>query len=547
MKPRTFIFFLAILLSAGVLRSDDVKDALTQALSKSWPTYNGDYSGRRFSELRQINASNVSSLSFAWIWRSDYNAPSAGGAVLEDTTMKATPLMVDGVLYFSEPDNAWAVDARTGRQLWHYHYPPNQGFHIASRGMAKYGDWLYFETPDDYLVSLDARTGKERWRVEMADVALDYYATMAPVIVKDHVIVSVGGDTLDNPCFLEARDPRTGALQWKWYTEAQPGDPEAKTWPNEFAMKHGGGAPWLPGTYDPKLNLIYWTVGNPNPVYNGTGRVGDNLWTDSIVALNPDTGKLVWYFQPTKHDTHDWDATQTPVLFDADFQGHPRHLLAQADRDGFFFVLDRATGKSLVTAPFVRTNWSLGINADGQPIPDPEKDPSMAGTLVCPGSAANWPSPSFDPQTNLFYVRAYDGCGLFFRTSEGKGEGFAGKGLGGGPWKISIKAIDYQTGKIVWSHPAGGEWSGILTTAGGLLFTSDAESGTLLALDPRTGATLWHVYVNDLSNNPPITYELDGHQYVLFGVRNSLWAFKLPENLASAGAAAAKATKRAAH
>ncbi|MGB9404091.1 MAG: acido-empty-quinoprotein group A [Candidatus Acidiferrales bacterium] len=532
---------------ASALRSQEFNATLTQALAKSWPTYNGDYSGRRFSELTQINTSNVISLSFAWIWRSDYNAPSAGGFVLEDTTMKATPLEVDGILYFSEPDNAWAVDARTGRQLWHYRYPPNQGFHIASRGMAKYGDWLYFETPDDYLVSLDARTGKERWRVELADVALDYYSTMAPVIVKDHVIVSVGGDTLDNPCFLEARDPRTGELQWKWYTEAQPGDPEAKTWPNEFAMKHGGGAPWLPGTYDPKLNLIYWTVGNPNPVYDGDGRVGDNLWTDSIVALNPDTGKLVWYFQTTKHDTHDWDATQTPVLFDAPFRGHPRQLLAQANRNGFFFVLDRTNGKNLLTVPFVRTNWSLGINSAGQPIPNPEKDPTMDGALVCPGSAANWPAPSFDPQTGLFYVRASEGCGLFFRTTEGKGEGFAGKGLGGGPWKIWIRAIDYQTGKIVWSHPVGGEWGGILTTASGLLFSADAESGTLLALDAKTGDTLWHVFVNDLSNNPPITYELDGHQYVLFGVRNSLWAFRLPDKGLSADVTSRRVPAHPAH
>ena len=542
MKPRYVVFTLAflIVLLASAPPGEDVNSTLTLPLGKSWPTYNGDYSGRRYSELKQINASNVSSLSFAWIWRSDYNERTAGGPTLETLTLKATPLMVNGILYFSEPDNAWAVDARTGRQLWHYQYPPNQGFHIASRGMGMYNDWLYFETPDDYLVSLDAHTGKERWRVQLADVALDYYSTMAPVIIKNHVIVSVGGDTLDNPCFLEARDPETGALQWRWFTEARPGDPEASTWPNETAMKHGGGAPWMPGTYDPKMNLIFWTTGNPNPVYDGEGRMGDDLWTDSIVALDPDTGKLVWYFQTTKHDTHDWDATQTPILFDAPFQGHPRQLLAQANRNGYYFLLDRTTGKNLVTSPFVYTNWTLGINSAGQPVPNPEKDPTLAGVLVCPGSAANWPAPSFDPQTNLFYVRATQGCGLFFQTVEGKGEGFAGDALRGSSSQSWILAIDYQSGKIVWRHTVGGEWGGILTTAGGLLFSADAESGALLALDPKTGATLWHVFVNDLSNNPPTTFELDGRQYVLFGVGNSLWAFRLPDKELSAAAAGAQ-------
>ena len=528
MKRRLIVVTLIILFLECLCWSQE-PTPVPERLGESWPTYNGDYSGRRYSELDQINTSNVASLGLAWVWRSDYNERTAGGAVLESATLKATPLEVNGVLYFSEPDNAWAIDARTGRQLWHYRYPPNKGFHIASRGLAIYGDWLYFETPDNYLVSLDAKTGKERWRVELADVALDYYSTMAPIIVKNHVIVSVGGDTLNNPTFLEARDPRTGALQWRWYTEAQPGDPEAKSWPNAYAMKHGGGSPWLPGTYDPKLNLIYWTTGNPNPVYDGEGRVGDNLWTDCIVALNPDTGKLVWYFQTTKHDTHDWDATETPVLLDAPFAGQPRQLIAQANRNGFFYVLDRTTGKELLTTPFVYTNWSLGINADGQPIPNPEKEPSMAGTLVCPGSAANWPAPSFDPQTKLFYVRATQGCGLFFRTSEGKGEGFAGRGLRASEAHAWIRAIDYQTGKIVWSHPAGGQWSGVLTTAGGVVFGADADSGALLGLDAKTGATLWHTFVNEQEYNPPMTYEFEGNQYVLFGVGNSLMAFRLPE------------------
>jgi alcohol dehydrogenase (cytochrome c) len=466
------------------------------------------------------------SLKLAWTWRRRSN-PFGGAATPSlDNSIKATPLEVNGILYFSAPDNVWAIDARTGEEIWHYEYPPNEGLHIGSRGVGMYGQWLYFETPDNYLICLDAKDGKERWKVQLADVKLDYFSTMAPIVIRNHIIASVGGDTLDNSGFLEGRDPQTGALQWQWFTEPRPGEPGADTWPNEYAMVHGGGMPWMPGTYDPELNLIYWGIGNPNPVHAGAGRKGDNLFTDSIVAINPDTGKMAWYYQTTPHDTHDWDSVQTPILFDGEFDGRPRKLLAQANRSGFFYLLDRTNGEHLLTAPFVQTNWSTGMDAKGRPIANPEKEPSLNGTLVCPTSdgAANWMAPSYDPVSGHVYVLATESCSIFY-LAEGKGEGFAGRDFGVGPRTHYVRAINYKTGKIDWSFDTG-DGGGLLTTAGRLLFTSD-EAGDLLALDPATGKILWHVRAST-TTNPPETYELDGRQYVLFAMGDTLMAFTLP-------------------
>ncbi len=254
--------------------------------------------------------------------------------------------MVKGILYLTIPDHVYAVDAHTGEELWHYDWQDQGGHLVGNRGVGLYGDWLYFLAPDGWLISLGANSGKERWRKKVADEKLQYFTTGAPMIVGNHVLVGVGGDAMDVPGYLEARDPETGDLQWRWNSEPKAGEPEAETWPDEPSRTHGGGMTWLSGTYDPSLNLIYWGTGNPNPVYAGQGRKGSNLWTCSIVALNPDTGKLVWYFQASPHDTHDWDNVETPVLFDATIDGKPRKLLAQAARNGYFFVLDRTNGKS---------------------------------------------------------------------------------------------------------------------------------------------------------------------------------------------------------
>jgi acido-empty-quinoprotein group A len=504
--------------------------ALLKPATDTWPTYNGDYSGRRYSTLDQINASNINSLTVAWAFRA------------RGHSIKSTPLEVNGILYFTAPDNVWAVDARYGRQIWHYERK-SEGDHIGQRGVAMHGDSLYFTTPDAHLICLNAKDGTVRWNVELADPKLSYFSTMAPIVVRDHIIAGVSGDVTDLPGFLESLDPETGAVQWRWNTEPKPGEPGSETWPKDNdAILHGGGMTWMTGTYDPALNLLYWGTGNPNPVLAGEGRPGDNLYTCSIVALNPDTGKLVWYFQPSPHDVHDWDAAQTPVLFDAEFGGKPRKLIAQASRNGFFFVLDRTNGEHLVTAPFIDQTWSSGIDARGRPIAKPGSAPTPDGSLVEPGSdgSTNWMAPSFDPQTGLFYVNARRLFSVYYNTVTTKAEGWGGRDRI--LWANStLRALDYHTGKVVWNHELGeGEsLAGILTTAGHLLFTAD-NSGNLLAMDPATSEILWHLNIGAELVASPMTYELDGRQYLMIPVQDVLYAFALPEHPAKAGAQSAK-------
>lgn len=518
----------ASVLFATLLAGDGLDPAkLLQQPVDTWPTYNGDYSGRRYSTLSQINAANVNTLGLAWVYRAVATNTGFFG-----TTIKSTPLQVNGVLYFTIPDHVWAVDARSGRELWHYKWESKGGIHIGNRGVAMYENWLYFETPDCHLVSLNAKNGKERWAREICDLDQHYFASPAPVIIHNHVLVGVGGDDLDVPGYLESRDPETGEKQWRWNTEPKPGELGSDSWPNADAMAHGGGMTWMPGTYDPELNLYYLGTGNPQPVMAAKGREGDDLFTESIVALNPETGKMAWYFQPSPHDVHDWDAVQTPVLFDGEFKGQKRKLLAQASRNGYFFLLDRTNGEHLLTAPFIETNWATGINAKGQPIRDKSKDPAPDGALVSPSSdgAANWPPPSFSPDTGLFYVSAWHGYSVFYLTDlQDKPEGWGG--VDRNAWRQNkLQAIDYKTGKIRWSHnwgDVGTNLPGLLTTAGKLLFCGDV-SGNFTAMEAATGKFLWHVNLNANTTNGPMTYELDGLQYVVVGAGDSLYAFTLP-------------------
>jgi len=478
----------------------------------SWPTYHGDYSGRRHSTLTQITPDNVGQLTLAWAFQTG-----------QTQQLKATPIVVDGIVYLTSPDNIWALDARTARQLWRYTHPANQGFHIGHRGAAIYKDFVYLTTPDAHLVALDAKTGKVRWDAVIADARRGFWSTNAPLVVRNHLLVGVAGDFDNLPGTLKSFDPETGKVQWTFYSTPPPGTPGSKS------GGATGGQMWMTGTYDPDLNLVYVGTGNPTPVLNGEARPGDNPWTCSIVALNPDTGALAWGFQASPHDTHDWDAAEVPVLVDAPFNGTPRKMLLQASRNGYFFVLDRTNGSNLLTTPFAAVNWAKGIDEGGRPIPNPAKEPARDGRLVAPNEsgATNYRSPSFDPRSGTLIVSAQDAWGIYFFKPEHGAYGWAGANypvVGRGV----LRAIDYQTGKIRWEHDLGDgpSGAGVLTTASGVTFTGDS-AGNALALRSSDGTTLWHSGIGRVGTSP-ITYELDGRQYVLLGGGSALYAWVLP-------------------
>ncbi|MEO6803292.1 MAG: acido-empty-quinoprotein group A [Granulicella sp.] len=490
----------------------------------SWPTHNGDYSGRRFSALNKIDASNVRSLALAWAF------PTHG------VVIKSTPLEVNGILYFTTPDNVWAVDAQTGQQVWS-RTRPSVGNHIGQRGVAYYKDRLYFGTPDAHLLCLEAKTGKQIWDVVIGDEKFGYYLSSAPLVVNGKVLIGTSGDQTNIPHYLEARDWETGALVWRTSSLPEPGAPGSETWPDAKSMSHGGGPMWLTGTYDETLHLLYWGTGNPHPVLDGNVRAGANLYTDCILALNPDTGKIVWYFNASPHDTHDWDAVETPVLFDGEFQGRRRKMLAQASRNGYFFVLDRKTGENLLTSQFVKSNWAKGVDAKGSPIPDPAKEPHVDGTLVQSATfgGTNWMSPSFNPQTGLFYVNAQSGYSYWHLMLDAQGgpEDHQGGAAIGLMARSSLVALDYRTGKVRWQRDLGDgrNGAGVLTTAGHVLFCGDVL-GNLLGLDARDGSVLWHARTGANMNNGPMTYMVQGRQYVVMASGDMLYGWALPERRA---------------
>ena len=487
--------------------------ALLKPAVDSWPTYHGDYSGQRHSPLTQITPANVAQLTLAWAFQTGQSAQ-----------IKATPILVNGIVYISTPDHLWAIDARSARQIWQYRYPDNTGFHIGHRGVAVYKDSVYLTTPDAHLVALDARTGTVKWNVEIADAKKGYWSTNAPLLVRNHLLVGVAGDFDNLPGMLTSIDPETGKTQWIFYSTPPPGTPGATS------GGATGGQMWMTGTYDPELDLVYVGTGNPTPVLNGDARPGDNPWTCSIVAIHPETGKLEWGFQATPHDTHDWDASEVPVLVDGTFDGVPRKMLMQASRNGYFFVLDRANGTSLRTFPFATVNWASGIDRAGRPIPNRDKEPARDGRLVAPneGGGTNYRSPSFDPATGLFIVSAQDSYGIYFFKPEHGAYGWAGADYGVFG-RGFLRAIDYRTGAIRWTHALGEGASpaGVLTTASGLVFSGDS-SGNVLALRTSDGATLWHSSIGTVGNSP-ITYELDGRQYVVVAGGGVLFGFALPE------------------
>ena len=530
---------------------------LLKPLGESWPTYSGDYSGRRYSPLTQVNRDTVKRLGLAWTVRLTAGPGGRGGPFMrggggapvvigglgpEDgpvvpANIKGTPLMVDGTLYVTTPDNAWALDARDGRELWHYFWRTRGGTPIANRGVGMWNDAVFMVTPDDYLVSLEARTGKERWRTEIADFNQQYFSTAAPIIIGNHLLIGTGND-LDSPGYLQSLDPDTGEMQWRLYTvPMQKGDPGLETWPSLEAARYGGGHPWLPGVYDPDTNLYIFGTGNPIPAYTAGRGEGDNLFTCSILAVNVETGKMAWHYQTSPHDMHDWDSAQTPILIDAVVKGKPRKLVATAARNGYFFALDRVTGEHLVTTKYGSSvNWVKALAKNGSLRRDPAKDSIVPGALVSPtsGGTINWEPPAYSPDTGLFYVSEHNGYSIFYLTDP---DPRGSMGLGGreevgvGSAGDFLTAIKPATGEIAWRRQYPGEFGGggggVLATAGQLVFTGDS-GGDLVAYDAANGTPVWHSRIGSVSN-APTTFMLDGRQYIVAAAGDTLYAFALYE------------------
>ena len=520
--------------------------ALLSPLEASWPTYSGDYTGRRYSRLTQVTTDNIQQLALAWTRRLDTgmppleggNAPTfmggegTGAFTIGPQRIKGAILQVEDLLYVTAPDHVWALDVRDGGERWHYFWKTRGSLHIGNRGAALWHDSLFFETPDNYLVALDARTGEERWHTEIASLEEQYFSTMSPIVVGDHVLVGTGND-LDAPGFLQSFDPETGALQWKFYTVPMSVDaPGIETWPNLDAAMHGGGQVWVPGAYDPETNYYIFGTGNPTPGYTGVARRGDNLFTCTLIAVDVDTGEMAWYFQTSPHDTHDWDSAQTPILIDGVIDGVARKLVSTAARNGYFFTVDRVTGEHIVTTRYgAMSNWASHIRESGSPNPHPAKEAIVPGALVSPveGGVANWQPAAFNPDTGLFYTQENNGFNLLYLTeTDPRGSmGLGGKdritvGSGGN----ALSAIDYRTGDTTWRHawpPGGGGGAGVLTTAGNLVFTGDG-SGNFVAFDAASGDLVWNTRIGDISNAPQ-TYLVDGRQHVLVAAGQQLFAF----------------------
>ena len=547
---KTLRYLLAVWGLAPVLAIGQSLDPaqLLKQNNDAWPTYSGDYSGRRYSPLKEINQATVKNLSLAFVARlqagplSPTGVPpvivsgEGKGEFNTPANIKGAILQVDGVLYVSTPDNAWAIDAHDGHEIWHFYWRTKGGTHIGNRGMAMWKTSVYMETPDNYLICLDAKTGKEKWHVEIASFAEQYFSTMAPIVVGNHLLVGTGDD-LDEPGFLESVDPETGALQWRFYSvPMKAGDPGLDTWANLDAASHGGGNVWVPGSYDPDTHLYIFGTGNPTAAYTSQMRgPGANLYTCSLIALNVETGKMAWYYQNSPHDTHDYDSAQTPILIDGIIAGKPRKLVLSAARNGYFFTLDRLTGEHLVTGKISQTvNWAKGLDKNGAPERIPAKDFDLAGALVSPANQGitNWQPPAYSPETGLMYVPTTDSYAMYYlSTTDPRGA----MGLGGkeeisvGSMGSFITAVDYKTGKVAWQHRYPGVanyglQNGLLTTAGRLLFAGD-PGGSLVAYDTANGRPLWHSRVG--VSNAPETYMLDGHQYVLVGAGDSIYAFRL--------------------
>jgi PQQ-dependent dehydrogenase (methanol/ethanol family) len=497
-----------------------------------WPTYHGLLSGNRHSSLDQINTTNVAQLAPAWT----FQVPEARG------TLQVTPVVVGGLMYVTAVNAVWALDARTGHQVWEYRRPRTTGLvgdpaSGINRGVAVLGDRVFLQTDHAHLVALHRMTGQLLWDAEMADYRDHYGGTSAPLVVNDLVIAGVSGGDEGNRGFLDAYRASTGERAWRFWTVPARGEPGSETWVGK-ALEHGCAATWLTGTYDPDARLLYWPTGNPCPDYNGDERKGDNLYSNAVLALDPDTGKLKWHFQFTPHDLHDWDATETPMLVDIEFRGRPRKLLLHGDRNGFFYVLDRLTGELLLAEPFVKQlTWASRIGKDGRPILLPGNAPSVEGTRTCPSvaGATNWPSMAFSPATGLFYLMVEESCSIYSKSAEWwvQGQSFYGGGTRRSSVDVSrkfLRALDVQTGRIAWEIPdlGGGILeSGLMSTAGGLVFYGDSPGGAFVAADAKTGRLLWHFNTGQRWKAGPMTYAVAGAQHIGISAGSTIMVFSL--------------------
>ena len=506
------------------------EDLLAKPVGANWPSYNGDYTGRRYSSLHEISGDNVGQLRAAWVFHPG-----------NTQRLEATPVVIRGMMYVTSANDVFALDARTGRVVWHYQRPVSPGLlddaaAHKNRGVAVWEHSVYVETDDAHLLWLDARSGNLLWDVQYADKAKHYGATSAPLVVKGAVIVGTSGGDSGVRGFVASYDGASGKLNWRFWTIPGPGEFGSSSWPGDSYL-HGGATTWMPGTYDPELDTLYWTTSNAAPDFVGDSRPGDDLYTSCVLAIDPTTGKLKWHFQFTPHDLYDYDANETPVLVDADENGAVRHLLVQANRNGFFYVLDRTNGKFLRATSFVeKLNWAKGVDASGRPVLS-GRIPTREGTMICPGinGATNWFSPSYNPNTGLFYVMALENCNVFFASPRRfvQGETYYNTGTKLPPDEHQQKillALSVADGKTVWRYPQAGEgdsWGGTLTTAGGLVFFAD-DAGSLEAVEATTGRALWHFSTGQRISASPMTYAIDGVQYVALCAGSDVFSFALP-------------------
>ena len=526
------------------LRTDDSRIHLLRKTSgdryrivtsqRDWPTYHGDVGGNRYTTLTQIDKTNVARLSPRWV----FPIPTVTGAV------ETTPIVIGGVMYISTANQALALDAGTGRQLWQYRRPRTEGLvgNAAggiNRGVAIGGDRLFMVTDNAHVIALNRFTGELLWDTEMADWRVNYNATSAPLVVGNLVIVGTAGGDEGVRGFIGAYDTSTGRQVWHVWTVPNPGEPGAETWAGQQTA-HRGGAAWMTGTYDPELDLVYWPTGNPGLDFYGDERRGDNLYTDAVLALDAKTGKMRWYFQFTPHDIHDWDAQEPPVLVDTSWRGQPRKLLIQANRNGFFYVFDRTNGQLLLGKQFLkRMNWAKGLDATGRPILNELKEDANGETYVCPGfqGGTNWFSTSFNPGTGLYYFQALERCNVFTRRNMEwqplkSFMGGSARPAQGETFTKSLRAIDIQTGEVAWDLVQGPSSvtasAGVMSTASGLVFFGE-NSGSFMAADAATGKVLWDFSTNQVWKASPMTYVFDNTQHIAIAVGQSIMAFGLPD------------------